>query len=207
MMNWRQLILAWGATLGAIASVSFPAQANERFNNDTIQFEVDTIVEFEFVESHGAYQSTFGVVNLATGEKTPLISEARPSDRPQNPEAPSTYRTDAGQSNDFLGTPGNAVPQPLAEFQFKANVPYAFYLESFYNGQSAGIFYSSDRRNPEGTQRIRFDGDTPNLGEGGVTLRWDDTGSLLVMRPEEDQDFDDFLVRAGGHVACQLSKQ
>lgn len=33
-------------------------------------------------------------------------------------------------------------------------------------------------------------------------LNWDDTGSLLVATPEEDRDFDDFLVRAGGNLAC-----
>jgi hypothetical protein len=174
----------------------------ETFDNRGIQFDVDTVVEFEFLEAHGAYQSVFGVINLATGEKTPLIQETKPSDLPQSPIAPSTFANDAGSNVDFLSTPGNAVPQPLAEFDFKANTPYALYLESFYNGRSEQVFYSIDSRNPSNMQRVQFKSPIQSLVDGGVTVDWDDTGSLLVMSPEEDQDFDDFIVRAGGHVAC-----
>jgi len=97
---------------------------------------------------------------------------------------------------------GNTVTQPLAEFDFKANTPYAFYLESFLNGKSEQIFYSVDSRNPNNTQRIKFDSAIDRLGNGGVMLNWDDTGSLLVTGTEEDRDFDDFSVRAGGNLAC-----
>lgn len=134
-----------------------PASAQEQFDGNGIQFEVDTVVEFEFLESHGAYQSTFGIVNLQTGEKTPLIQEVKPSDTPQNTEIPSNYQDDIGRASDFLGSVGNTVTQPLAEFNFKANTLYAFYLESFLNGQSEEIFYSVDSRNPNNTQRIKFD--------------------------------------------------
>lgn len=179
-----------------------PVRAQETFDRTGIRFDVDTIVEFEFIESHGAYQSTFGVVNLDTGEKTPLIQEIKPSDTPQNAEVPSDYKDDIGRAADFLGSVGNTVTQPLAEFNFRANVPYAFYLESFLNGKSEDIFYSVDTQNPNNTQRVRFDSAIDRLSSGGVTLNWDDTGSLLVMVPEEDRDFDDFLVRAGGNLAC-----
>lgn len=196
------------STIAILSAIATPIQAQvsfsdrESFNNQSIQFDVDTVVEFEFVEAHGAYQSVFGIINLATGEKTPLIQESQPSDVAQNPIAPSSYKDDAGLPTDFLSTPGNAVPQPLAEFEFKANTAYAFYLESFFNGQSEQIFYSVDSRNAQGTRRVQFDRPIQNLVDGGVLLDWDDTGSLLVMIPEEDQDFDDFIVRAGGRTAC-----
>jgi len=189
---------------GWIGTLSPALQAQEIFGNSGIQFEQDTIIEFEFLESHGGYQSTFGVINLVTGEKTPLIEEVKPADFSQTILAPSDFSTDLGLGNDtdFLGTPGNAVPQPLAEFQFQANTPYAFYLESSYNGQPAGILYSTSTQNPGTNQQVLFEGGMPGLASGGVLLRWDDTGSLLVRENQQDRDFDDFVVRAGGHVAC-----
>lgn len=195
-----QKALLLSALLGGLFAA--PVDAQEIFDSNGVQFDVDTIVEFEFLESHGAYQSTFGVVNLQTGEKTPLIQEVKASDTLQNTEVPSNYQDDIGRVSDFLGSVGNTVTQPLAEFNFKANTPYAFYLESFLNGQSEEIFYSVDRRNPNNTQRVKFDSAIDRLGNGGVMLNWDDTGSLLVMTPDEDQDFDDFLVRAGGNLVC-----
>ncbi len=189
---------------GAIGFGTPAAQAQEFFSNRGIQFEVDTIVEFEFVESHGAYQSTFGVINLDTGRKTPLISEIRPADRVQSVERPSDYEDNfaSGKANDFLGTPGNAVPDPFAEFEFQANTRYAFYLESSYNNRPAGTLYSVDTQNPGGGQRVMFEGGLASLGSGGVLLRWDDTGSVLVRQEQQDLDFDDFIIRGGGHLDC-----
>lgn len=195
------------ASVAAICSLnilSAPAFAEDRFNNNGILFELDTIIEFEFLESNGAYQSTFGVINLETGEKTPLLVEVRPADRVQSVERPSNYQDDAGQANpdDFKGTPGNAVPQPLVAFEFKANTPYAFYLESSLNGRPVGILYSINRENPGGNQQIRFQGNFTDLGDGGVLLRWDDTGSALVRSDLQDVDFDDFIIGVGGYLDC-----
>ena len=98
--------------------------------------------------SGGAYQSTFGVIDLESCtrtsdgaiifdscQKTPLLSEVKPSDNYQSVYEPSTYKDDFKESltYDFLGTPGNAVPEPMAEFTFKAGKNYVFYLfiESF----------------------------------------------------------------------------
>jgi hypothetical protein len=200
----QQVCKVWAIAALAVVSVATPAWAEERFSNGGIQFDVDTVIEFEFLESNGAYQSTFGVVNLNTGERTPLIREMKPSDRYQSVEQPSDFMDDTGleDQNDFPGTPGNAVPQPLAEFEFRANTPYAFYLESIYNGQPAGIFYSTDGQNPGVNSRVRFDGGIAGLAANGVMVRWDDTGSLLVDSQAEDQDYDDFVLRAGGHLVC-----
>ncbi|MGL5197115.1 MAG: hypothetical protein ACRC8Y_26295, partial [Chroococcales cyanobacterium] len=65
--------------LGAVASLSalvllnplsVKATGGNQFDNGGVLFDAETIVEFEFIESNGAYQSTFGVLNLQTGEKT-----------------------------------------------------------------------------------------------------------------------------------------
>jgi hypothetical protein len=186
---------------GVLGMFSKPAQAADQFGTRGIQFDVDTIVEFEFVESHGAYQSTFGVINLDTGEKTPLLAEVKPSDIFQNPNTPSDYRRSPSKP-DFIGTPGNTVPQPLAEFAFKANNRYVFYLESTYNGRPAGMVYSTNAQNPGGNQQAKFEGEVAGLANGGTINLWDDTGSVLVKPNQDDVDFNDFVVRAGGHIAC-----
>ncbi len=212
--NWTGLRILKGAIhLSAIASLyaggflgilSRPAQAADQFDLNGIQFDVDTIIEFEFVQSHGAYQSTFGVINLDTGEKTPLIAEVKPSDNFQDVTRPSQDRGTSGvlDPRDFIGRPGNAVPQPLAEFEFKANRRYAFYLESTYNGRPAGIVYSTTALNRGGNQQAKFEGNFLGLANGGTINLWDDTGSVLVEPDKQDSDFNDFVVRAGGHLAC-----
>lgn len=181
--------------------ISPTVQAADIFGNTGLQFDVDTIIEFEFVESNGAFQSSFGVINLDTGEKTPLLVEAKPSDTPQDPSRPSDFQDDAGTGSrkDFRGTPGNAVPQPLAEFRFKANTRYGFYLESTYNGRPAGILYSTDSANPNNQQQVEFQGDFQALANNGSLIRWDDTG---IVKVQQERDFDDFIIRAGGNLDC-----
>lgn len=206
----RLSVIALLNAAGFLSTVSRPVQAIEQFGNSGIEFDVDTIVEFQFVGSQGAYQSTFGVINLDTGEKIPLLYEVKPSDNPQNVNTPTDYRQSALRSStslsvskpDFVGTGNNTVPQPLVDFEFKANTRYAFYLESNYNGRPAGILYSKDIQNPGNSQQVKFQGELSTLENGGVVLLWDDTGSVLVKPSQEDRDFNDFIVRAGGHLAC-----
>jgi hypothetical protein len=180
--------LGWAVVAGAmIGSFAQSAKAAEDFNNNFIRFEKDVAVEFEFMESRGAYQSTFGVINLVTGEKTPLLAEVKPSDDPS---------LTSPRSTDFLGTPGNTVPQPLNEFLFKAGQPYAFYLDSTYQGREAGTVYSSNNRNLNGQLQTKV-GDMSGLSSQGLAIEWDDTGSVLSRR--DDRDFNDFKVMAGGN--------
>lgn len=193
----RALSLFFG--LGLMLASAIPARAEEKFDNQVVQFQEDTIVEFEFVESRGAYQSTFGVVNLNTGEKTPLVQEVKPADDNQ---ATST------RQRDFIGTPGNAVPQPFNEFLFKANTPYSFYLESTYQGRTVGIVYSTNSVNQAGNQLARFDQNLEGLeNQRGITIRWNDTGSALVNPDKDDIDFNDFTVIAGGFKGCPCNPE
>ena len=184
-------LLGLAVVTGAvISSFAQSAKAAEDFNNNFIRFEKDVAVEFEFIESRGAYQSTFGVINLVSGEKTPLLKEEKPSDDPS---------LTSPRSTDFVGTPGNTVPQPLNEFLFKAGQPYAFYLDSAYQGREAGTVYSSNNRNINGQLQSKV-GDFGALSDSkGLRVEWDDTGSVLSRR--DDRDFNDFLVIAGGNSA------
>jgi hypothetical protein len=177
----------------AVATFAQSAKAVEDFNNNFVRFEKDTAVEFEFLESRGAYQSTFGVINLVTGEKTPLLAEVKASDDPS---------LTSPRSRDFQGTPGNTVPQPLAEFTFKAGQPYAFYLDSTYQGREAGTVYSSNNRNIGGQLQSRV-GDMSGLSnQQGLRIEWEDTvpsGGVLARR--NDADYNDFAVVAGGNAS------
>lgn len=185
-----------GVILGAaIGSFTQAATAAEDFNNNFIRFEKDVAVEFEFIESRGAYQSTMGVINLVTGEKTPLLAEVKASD--------DTSLT-SPRSRDFIGTPGNTVAQPLVEFVFKAGQPYALYLDSSYQGRDAGTVYSSNNRNLNGQLQSKV-GDIGGLSnQQGIRIEWDDTGSVLSRR--DDRDFNDFLVIAGGNASLGCRK-
>ncbi|BAU13624.1 hypothetical protein_185 [Leptolyngbya sp. NIES-3755] len=201
--------IAFTLSLGWLtSSLAIPARAADlSIGNEGIRVNRDATLESEFVESHGAYQSTFGVINLTTKEKTPLLIETKPSDSPDSIFRPSTKIDDVGTPQDFPGTPGNAVPQPTGRMTFRPNNDYVFYLESSFNGRPTGILYSTDRLNPNAEQHVRFTGNINALCQtGGMQLGWDDTGSRIVRdRPAQDRDFDDFVVRLRD-TACPVGQ-
>jgi hypothetical protein len=190
--------------LGAIAAAAITTlapsvKAADDFNNNFIRFGKDTKVEFEFIESHGAYQSTFGVINLVSGEKTPLLAEVKASDDPS---------LVSPRSRDFVGTPGNTVAQPLASYTFKAGQPYAFYMDSTYQGREGGTVYSSNNRNIGGQLQGRV-GDIGGLSSQGLKIDWEDTtpaGGVIARRG--DMDYNDFTIVAGGNAgkSCRVSR-
>lgn len=237
--NWTHISLFIG-TLGLLNGMSLAAEADIVGNNG-IRFTEDTIVEFEFIESHGAYQSTFGVIDLDSCQtnnsgiinfdsciKTPLMSEVKASDKFDTVYRRSTYETDlqVARNNDFLGTPGDTVPNFEQEFKFKANKRYAFYLESEFDGKPAGTVYTTDLINSRGNRQALFNEegltalavakrrnnpayDTNKfdyLVNGGLLINFDDTGSTLVKTNDEDVDFDDFIVGMGGGIICKYDE-
>ncbi len=184
---------------GLVGSLAAPVHAQDSFGNQVVEFPVDTTVEFEFKESHGAYQSSLGIINVDTGQPVKvLFSEAKPYDSygtgEVQPSSPGQNNT--GTSIDFLGTvQGGTVQNQLSEFTFKANTRYAFYLESVSpTGQTRRTVLSS---NPLSTV---FNGALDAGNRGGIVgsrIAWDDDG---LPRPGKDQDFDDFVVEAGGYL-------
>jgi hypothetical protein len=180
--KFRNLLIGCGAiATAALGSFVAAASAAEQFNNQTIQFDRDTIIEFQFLKSNNAAQSTFGVVNLATGEKTPLISETRAQDKPGKIK---------------VGTAGKSVRKPYAEFTFKNTTPYALYLDSKVKGKPATTAYSTMEKNGNGAQLASFDSDVNGLGTQGVKIGWNDGTSAKT------NGFNQFLVIAGGGVGC-----
>jgi len=179
--KFHQLLISCSAiATAAFGSLVQSASAAEQFNNQTVQFDRDTIIEFQFLGSNNAAQSTFGVLNLATGEKVPLISEARAQDRP---------------GKNHVGTAGKAVRKPFAEYTFKSGTPYTLYLESTLKGKGTTTVYSAPDKNG-GAQLAKFDNDATALGTQGVKIGWNDGIS------GKGNNFNQFLVIAGGGIGC-----
>jgi hypothetical protein len=100
-----QLILT-ALAVGFGSFLAIPAQAQDSFENTAVQFPVDTTVEFEFKESHGAYQSTLGVVNLDSREEVDLFTEVKPYNDYQTGQSqvPVPGQDNTGMPRDYLGT-------------------------------------------------------------------------------------------------------
>jgi hypothetical protein len=186
---------------GAVASVT---QAQEALTNAVIQFPEDTIIEFELIDTHGYYQSTFGVVDSSTKRKVPLFVETKPYDD-NTPSVPG--RDDTGTQPDFRGTVegggvvnGEGQANKFIKFTFKAGTPYVFYLDSVdpVTKQTKTSYLSTN--NLAG----RFTGSLV-AGETGNLIEWDDSG---LPKPGKDNDFDDFAIIAGGFVLtpCPLKQ-
>jgi hypothetical protein len=189
-----------GAGVASAALLMAPAAfAADEFGGKAITFDTDTAIDFEFLESHGSFMATFGVMDLNSGEKTPIIKEDKPSD--------SSERA-INKATDFLGTPGNAVSQPKNTFTFKANTPYTLYLESRTGtGRVASLVFSNDLKNPSSRQQTKFDKGFEGLGAQGVKINWDDqaAGKQVTGAVRNDDDFNDFVIIAGGANGCSCA--
>lgn len=189
------------------------AQANSDFSNQSIYFDRDTVVEFEFIQSHGAYQSVFGMINQTTGEETIIFQETQPYDGygvlRQTSSNPS--ENDTGSNIDFVGTFGETVVAgrdlsvvrtsgkpdgQVVEVPFRANHRYTFFLKTFRDdgslktqSLSTEAFLSLDGSLNGGT-RSRDSFGRPITG---TSLAWEDGGTI-----SNDEDHDDFVVEAGG---------
>ncbi|MBD2104408.1 PEP-CTERM sorting domain-containing protein [Leptolyngbya sp. FACHB-261] len=126
------------AAMAATAAVASPAQAGTfDFGTDGIRFDKDTIGTFNFVESHGKFQSTFGVYEVDTdgevGTFTKLFEEVKPSD--------------SGSANDWIGTCGKTVLTCSNSFTFLKGVNYTFGLQSLSGNIVRPTVYSTTALN------------------------------------------------------------
>ncbi|MEQ8962101.1 MAG: hypothetical protein RLP02_29945 [Coleofasciculus sp. C2-GNP5-27] len=182
---------------GFMSTLTPSVQAQDIFDNRAIQFSEDTIVEFEFLQSHGSYQAAFGVRNETTGEETILFQEVKPYDAfgTNQPVLSSRGQNDFGTQSDFVGTvTGGTVSNQFSEFLFQANNRYVFFLESVSpTGQT--------RRRIVSTQNLaQFNGRLNGGKMGnvkGTRVSWEDGGQVEVGN---DDDFDDFVIEAGGYL-------
>ncbi|WP_445171252.1 PEP-CTERM sorting domain-containing protein [Microcoleus sp.] len=188
------------AAATALFGATAPAQAVS-FGTDSISFDNDTLVHFEFQESHGSFQSTLGVYEVTNSLPSlvqTLFSETKGSD---NYEA-----------NEWKGSLGNTVlGSGKVAFTFLANKIYTLGLISI--GGAGSQVYSTSALNSGGTQQAVLGGvsllDALNqettdtfqaagqytnglaaLFNGGALITFDDQGNAI------DKDFQDFTVTA-----------
>ncbi|MEG4628731.1 PEP-CTERM sorting domain-containing protein [Microcoleus sp. AR_TQ3_B6] len=188
------------AAATALFGAAAPAHAFS-FGTNTIQFENDTQVIFNFRQSYGMFQSSLGIYGVSGGTPTflkTLFSEVKSSD--------------SGANNNWKGTLGNTVlGSGIATYTFLANQVYTLGL----NSGSNGTVYSTSALNSGGTQQALFfnpNGMLPtiinaadgaafagnpadfssgsSLFNGGVAISFDDRGN------GNDADFQDFTVTA-----------
>ena len=159
--------LVAGSTLAASA---IPAHAYI-FGNNSISFDTDTIVDFNFVSSQGSFQSTLGVVmnSAPTTVVGTLFQEIQ--------------RSDNGGSNDWMGTCPTTVPNCNTTFTFLAGQQYSLILQS-----DNGNVYSTNALNAPATQQAIFSNNDPFAGL--VSIGFDDRGA------NDDRDFNDFSITA-----------
>jgi hypothetical protein len=185
--------------VGLVSSLTVPVQAQDSFDNQVIQFPVDTTIEFEFKESHGAFQSSLGIIEVETGQPVKeLFRENKPYDDFGSGQRQSRAGSNSiGTRLDYVGTvDGGTVQNRFNEFTFKANTRYALYLESVSpTGQTRRTVVSTS------DLATAFDGalDSGNRsGVVGTRIAWDDDG--LPQAKRKDNDFDDFVIEAGGYL-------
>ena len=201
-MNTK-LLSALTATAAATAllSASAPAQAFS-FGTGGIKFQEDTIVNFKFKESHGAYISSLGIysVNDSTiAQVATLFSETKSSDD--------------GGSNEWKGSLGNTVlGSGSVFFKFLANQIYTLGLSSGNDGtvystsslnatsggsqqavfgESSSVWNGLSKETTSTFQAAtQFTDGTNSLYFGGTLISFDDRGG------GNDADFQDFTVSA-----------
>lgn len=244
--NTGKQLLAGALAFGCLGFLSPPARSQERFGNNLIQFDQDTVVEFEVQFTQGANRSEFGVIVdpgpianritdpnqfddlKAQGRLVPLFIETQSFDN-------SNVNVPVG---DFLGTvnagtiidvtqqgtfavPGVEFVQVnptksdgrgtmTVAYTFKANTPYALYLGT-YTSTNDVFIRTLESRDPQavGSQG----GLNSPLGIGndrGEAIVWEDKGEghfnpqgNIVLEPS-DQDFNDFVIVAGGILVTPL---
>ena len=198
-MNKTLIIGITAATATAMFGVAGPASAFT-FGTNGISFETNQDIQFSFVSSNGAFQSTLKIFEVLKNGKLQavddgvLFTEVKPSDD--------------GPNNGYRGTLGNAVQQVNSTFRFLANTVYTLGLVSTWNDKDAGAVYSTSSLNLKGThsQRAVF-GSTG--GEEGQTFTEANTflsGNPLtgpvaiafedIQFGNGDNDFNDFVVTA-----------
>jgi len=189
------------AAVTAIMSLTAPANAATlKFGTNGIQFDKETQIEFNFLQSKGAAKSSLGIYDSSKGLIQTLFAESR--------------MTDVGNESDkkeWLGTAQSLVGAAKVTFTFLANKVYTLGLAGVLPGNIAmDTVYSSSNLNAGKLQRTVF-------GSGGGTEKIDytataatQTNTSLALNPSNgpvlisfedktwkpDNDFNDFSVTA-----------
>lgn len=154
-MNTKLLASFAAATLGTtLASTlsALPAQALSFSSPGPFTVTEDTSVQFDFLVSHGAYKSSFGVLNVGSGLTT-LLKEV------------AAYDAGSGEANDWKGTTSDPMS---AVYKFLAGESYQLVYSSEGHGSTNDFLVDSDgsytfrangpNANPATYETIDYDG-------------------------------------------------
>lgn len=170
-MDFKKSSIFLGLVASSTLAFSAPAEAAViSFGTGGIEFDTDTVVDFEFILSNGSFQSGFGIADAEGNILTTLFSENAPG-------------FDDPAHDDFVGTPGITVTDPTASFTFLAGQEYSFFLTTEI---APGVVFSTTELNAPTTVQAQFTGDVAT----GAEVAFDDRGA------GDDKDFNDFRVRA-----------
>jgi hypothetical protein len=165
--------LSVAAAVTALVSICAPAHAvslgssTDLNSTNGFSFDLDTTVKFTFLESHGEYQSAFGIYDASKNLVQNLFSEVQNSDN--------------GNQNDWAGSCGVTVSGPCdVTYTFQAGTQYFLGLAS----QAAATVFSGTQFNGQLPFAFTDDADT-------------DTTVLAVNDSYlGDTDYNDFIVSA-----------
>jgi len=202
-MNTKLSILLTAIAGSAISAM--PAQAFS-FGTNGISFDEDTTVEFEVLQTYGAYKSDLKVYEVIDGEIASdlglLFGEVKAAD---------VVDTNGRPTSDPLGTAGNAVVGSPGYFTFEAGKTYTLGIENYgwwQNKETSNPFYttmySTTALNEDGMQRAvfgsmggeelnEFNASMYTEGDpfaGYVNISFDDSGN------SDDKDYQDFTLKA-----------
>lgn len=136
MKTQTKFFTAAAATAIAGLVSAAPAQAIS-FGSGLIQGDGSN-VKFTFLESHGYFQSEWGVYNKTTGQEQVLFGEIDRSDKEivGSADAPS------------MGTCGITVLDCTASFTFEAGNEYSFFLRNINDSGHKKTMFSANELNP-----------------------------------------------------------
>lgn len=195
--------LTAAAAASAVASFSTPALAASltpsNFGVNGIKFDTNTTVQFDFLESHGMWQTALGVYRKDSSLAGTLFTEdLRGSDPGSN-----------DSKNDWKGTCGLSVSNCTTTFDFLAGVEYKFGLRRYnparpdvvnapYSvGSDANkakfVYGGSYTYNLQGPTWISQNRDKTSLT---ATLSVGLDQVLIAMEDGYDKDYNDFLFKA-----------
>ncbi|WP_339383614.1 PEP-CTERM sorting domain-containing protein [Oculatella sp. LEGE 06141] len=185
-----------------MAGLAAPAQAfSFSFDTSGIRFDQTTVVDFNFLESHGKYQSSLGIMEVngstpVTGSFSLLFGEKKPG-----------YDSTANDWEALCG--GSTVPVCTSSFSFTAGKTYTLALSRPAGARDvpASYVYSTTAFNtsykpPTAYNQAIFSGDLYSMG--GTLIRFEDIGDRYDKKacaatgstPNGDCDFNDFIVTA-----------
>lgn len=169
--SFSTLSLALSTTVASLAVAAVPALAGptlfDTLSSGIFSFDATTTLEFTFLEAHGKYKSTFGILDVAAATKTAIFAETKAYN-------PGSDANPGNEANDWLND-GYVTPWE-ASFTFEAGKQYQLAYWGVEHNETASDVVINEGSyeflttgpnyvGPAATKTIDFD---------GLILGWED---------------------------------